>query len=122
MTLNEYQQAAMSTCTMSSHNMVYMLMGLCEEVGELQGKFSKAVRKKQLYANSYNQFIPTKEWFGHLNELREDIKKEAGDVAWMLAGFCKVMGWTLEEVCQLNLDKLESRQQRGVIVGEGDNR
>ena len=38
------------------------------------------------------------------------------------AGLCRVMGWTLEEVCQANLDKLASRKGRGVIDGNGDNR
>ena len=92
MQLNEYQEKAMTTCMDSSHNMVYMLMGLCEEVGELQGKFSKAVRKGLLEANHHNQFIPTKGNAGKLDELRNAIKAEAGDVAWMLVGFCDVMG------------------------------
>lgn len=122
MTLNEYQDAAMMTCMPSSHNMLYMLFGLCEETGELQGKFSKAIRKGLLQATSYNQIIPTNDNVGKLDDLRNDIKKECGDVAWMLAGVCKVMGWTLEEVCQLNIDKLADRQKRGVIDSKGDNR
>ena len=32
------------------------------------------------------------------------------------------MGMKLEEIAQMNLDKLTSRQQRGVIDGNGDNR
>nr|CAI9751227.1 hypothetical protein WMHIBSEC_WMHIBSEC_CDS_0051 [Caudoviricetes sp.]CAI9751786.1 hypothetical protein AZFZUZMX_AZFZUZMX_CDS_0051 [Caudoviricetes sp.] len=32
------------------------------------------------------------------------------------------MGWKLEDVAKLNLEKLASRQQRGVIDGNGDNR
>ena len=122
MELNKYQELAMTTCMESSNNMVYMLMGLCEEVGELQGKFSKAVRKGLLEANHHNQFVPTRGNQGKLDELREAIKAEAGDVAWMLVGFCKVMGWSFEDVCQGNLDKLASRKERKVIDGNGDNR
>jgi NTP pyrophosphatase (non-canonical NTP hydrolase) len=55
-------------------------------------------------------------------EQLDELKKEAGDIAWQLAGLCQVMGWTLEEVCQQNLDKLASRKQRNVIDGDGDNR
>lgn len=120
MTLNEYQKLAMTTCMDSSDNMVYMLMGLCEEVGELQGKFSKAVRKGLLEANHHNQFAPTNGNRGKLDDLRNAIKAEAGDVAWMLVGFCKVMGWSFEEVCQGNLDKLAARKAIGTIVGNGD--
>lgn len=122
MELNEYQKRAMTTCTKYSNNMLYMLFGLCEETGELQGKFSKAIRKGLLHASCYNQIIPTDGNIGKLEDLRNDIKKECGDVAWMLAGVCSVMGWSLEEVCQMNLDKLADRQNRNVIVGEGDNR
>ena len=120
--LNEYQDKAMETCTAESKSVLYMLSGLSEEVGELNGKFAKAVRKGLLRANSYNNYIPAPGYEGKLDDLRNEIKKEAGDVAWMLAGFCKVMGWTLSEVCQLNIDKLADRKKRGVIVGKGDNR
>jgi hypothetical protein len=32
------------------------------------------------------------------------------------------LDYTLEEIMQMNLDKLASRQQRGVISGSGDDR
>jgi hypothetical protein len=32
------------------------------------------------------------------------------------------MDYSLEEIAQTNLDKLASRQERGVITGSGDNR
>ena len=56
------------------------------------------------------------------DEEKDALAKEAGDIAWQLAGLCHVMGWSLEDVCQQNLDKLASRQQRGVIDGSGDER
>ena len=56
------------------------------------------------------------------NEEIQDLQKELGDVLWQLSGLCSVMGWSLEEVAQQNLDKLASRQQRNVIEGNGDNR
>ena len=33
-----------------------------------------------------------------------------------------VTGWSFEDVLKANLDKLASRQQRGVLTGAGDNR
>lgn len=55
-------------------------------------------------------------------ELRNAIKKEMGDVLWMLSQTAALMGITLETVARENIAKLTDRQQRGVIVGEGDNR
>lgn len=123
MTLNEYQEKAMATCLPSSDNFSYMMLNLVGEVGEFASKVAKGIRKEQLSvvdngtAYIYNSNEPSPE-----DTLKFELKKEAGDVAWQLAGLCKVMGWTLEEVCQMNLDKLASRQQRGVIDGNGDNR
>jgi NTP pyrophosphatase (non-canonical NTP hydrolase) len=74
------------------------------------------MKKKDVAANDI-YFIDE-----NAEEIRESMKKEIGDVLWMAAGIAKEMGWTLEEVCQANLDKLADRQKRGKIVGSGDNR
>lgn len=116
MELNEYQEKAMATCLPESRNYSYMFQGLVEEVGELSGKISKAIRKGMAEIN-YNLLC-----IGDSPELKDSIKKELGDVAWMLAGLCEVLGYKLEDICQCNLDKLASRAKRGVINGEGDNR
>lgn len=48
MTLNDYQEKAMTTCTASSNNDAYALFGLVAEVGELADKVAKAVRKGEI--------------------------------------------------------------------------
>lgn len=120
LTLNEYQKKAMTTCMESSGNMLYMMMGLCEEVGELQGKFSKGIRKKHIEATSLNNFRCFDMEYNEYEEWLELVQKEVGDVLWMVAGFCNVMGWSLEEVAKLNLDKLAARKAVGTIDGNGD--
>lgn len=120
LTLNEYQKKAMATCMESSDNMLYMMMGLCEEVGELQGKFSKGIRKKHIEATSLNNFRCFDMEYNEYEEWLELVQKEVGDVLWMVAGFCNVMGWSLEEVAKLNLDKLAARKAVGTIDGNGD--
>lgn len=55
-------------------------------------------------------------------ELMDNITKECGDVLWMLAGVHSVLNKRLETTAHLNIHKLTSRKNRGVIVGEGDNR
>lgn len=47
MTLNEYQQQAMTTCLPESENFAYMMLNLVGEVGEIAGKISKMIRKGQ---------------------------------------------------------------------------
>lgn len=118
MTLNEYQERAMTTCTDSSRNFAYMFMNLVGEVGEFASKCAKFIRKGKARFRENNQFCP----ISVDAQEREDLRKEIGDCLWQISGLCSVMGWTLEEVAQENLDKLADRQKRDVIVGEGDNR
>jgi len=121
MTLNEYQTIAMTTCMDSCKNESYMMLNLVGEVGELASKMAKAIRKGKAMID-YNHFITEFGSDAMTEQEIHDLKAECGDVAWQLAGLCTVMDWTLEEVCQENLDKLASRKERGVIAGNGDNR
>lgn len=131
MELNEYQEKAMSTCMPSCKNISYMLLNLVGEVGEFSSKLAKAIRKNQVSIGgktSVNRNIltvrddsPETLEFDVLS-FDDELKKEAGDILWQLAGLYRVMGWNLEDVAQGNLDKLASRKARGVIDGSGDNR
>lgn len=121
MLLNEYQQQAMTTCMPSSENFSYMFLNLVGEVGEFASKVAKHIRKEKLALDNNNlqgKWNLDDDTNTEINEL----KKETGDILWQLSGLCTVMGWSLEDVAQMNLDKLASRNQRGVIDGNGDNR
>lgn len=123
MTLTEYQRQAMTTCMSSCNNFSYMMLNLVGEVGELASKVAKAIRKGEATTSNGHMRHPSTRSID--DELEEAMKLEAGDVLWQLAGLCSVMGWDLEDVAKMNLDnldKLDSRQQRGVIDGNGDNR
>lgn len=127
MELNEYQKRAMSTCMPSCENISYMLLNLVGEVGEFASKVAKAVRKDQVKIGWWeegeeaeeNDLIPTGS-FAEWDELKEQLKKELGDILWQTAGVAYVMNWTLEEVGLGNLDKLAKRKEAGTIVGNGD--
>lgn len=114
MTLNEYQQQAMTTCMPSCENFSYMMLNLVSEVGEVAGKVAKAIRKGQTTIEA--------NFLDYDNELAEALQKECGDVLWQLSGLCYDMGWSLEDIAQQNLDKLADRKQRHVIDGSGDER
>lgn len=117
MTLNDYQIKAMVTNAPCSDNDTYSLFGLIAEVGELADKVAKAVRKDYLYIDGNDIHLRV-----NIADLSEGIKKELGDVLWFVAHFAQRFGWSLEEVAQLNLDKLADRAKRNVIIGDGDNR
>jgi hypothetical protein len=51
-----------------------------------------------------------------------DIVAEAGDVLWNLSAILSDYGISLHEVAAFNIKKLKSRQERGVIRGNGGNR
>lgn len=112
MTLNDYQRQAMTTCLPSCQNMAYMLFGLVEEVGELSSVVSKSIRRRDVVLN-FNSFD---RYSAEFHEKFEAMKKEAGDILWMLSGFCEVHGWTLEDIARGNLSKLHDRATRGQIV------
>ena len=121
MTLNEYQEKAMTTCMESSHNPLYMLFMLGEEIGELQGKFSKAIRKGWITFVD-NKFVVNKYKVSDEEIMKwlELVEKETGDVLWGLAGLCDVCNWSLGEIAEINLEKLAARKAIGTIDGNGD--
>ena len=121
MQLNDYQKSAMTTCMESSNNFSYMFLNLVGEVGEFASKVAKHIRKEH-YSIMDNRIFDGKNIDG-LNEpevAMEELKKEAGDILWQLSGLCSVMGWSLEEIAQMNLDKLAARKAVGTIDGNGD--
>ena len=56
------------------------------------------------------------------DEKRLEIVKEIGDVLWYCATLARDLGYELDDVAQMNVDKLRSRMQRHIISGSGDNR
>ncbi len=120
MTLNQYQKEAMVTCMDTCRNISYMLINLVGETGEFSSKVSKAIRKgnAEIVNNHLVPLVGSDKW----NEIEQELKLEAGDIAWQLSGLCSVMGWKLDDICKMNIDKLASRKKRGVIDGNGDFR
>ena len=133
MELNDYQKQAMTTCMDSCDNFSYMMLNLVAELGEFSGKVAKAIRKKKAsigtpeqQENAYpNELLFNAELLQgspEFGEFIDELKKEAGDILWQLSGLCNVMGWELEDVARMNLEKLADRKNRGVIDGNGDRR
>ena len=120
MELNNYQERAMGTCLPSCENIVYMLNGLTAEVGEINDKVAKWVRKGIAHIDN-NQLVFNTSDESAVEDYRHELIKEVGDCAWFIAGISMVLGASLEEVAQINLDKLANRKKEGTIINHNDH-
>ena len=104
MNFRDYQELAETTAMYPENaKITYPLLGLNGEIGEVCEKVKKHIRDGR--------------------ELdKEDLTKELGDVLWYLAITARDLGIDLQEVAEVNIAKLKSRQERGVLGGSGDNR
>ena len=121
MELNDYQKKAMTTCMDSCDNFAYMMLNLVGELGEFASKVAKQIRKENITLERNGIFRTIK---GHYelqgSEFKAELRKEAGDMLWQLAGLIGVMGWSLEDVAAENFEKLAARKKAGTIDGDGD--
>lgn len=53
---------------------------------------------------------------------KEHLAKELGDVAWYLAISADALGYSLEEILQMNIDKLKARYPEGFDEDRSVNR
>lgn len=100
MTPNEYQKEALRTASGMSKEyprILNGLMGLNGEAGECID-----ILKKHLYQ-------------GHAFD-SEHMAKELGDVAWYLAISAEAIGYDLETIFQMNIDKLRARYPDGSVI------
>ena len=52
----------------------------------------------------------------------EHAKKECGDIFWYLAIICESLRWDIDEIMQMNIDKLKARYPEGFSVERANNR
>lgn len=109
MNFDEYQKQASKFAVYESQ--YYPFFGIAEEVGEFVGLAAKLERGDSI-----------KERFGSIAGVHEAFAKEAGDILWQLSQCLEEMNISMQEVAEMNLKKLEDRQQRGVLKGAGSDR
>jgi NTP pyrophosphatase (non-canonical NTP hydrolase) len=109
MNLNDYQTAALRTAAPKDkkNEFFHLVLGLVGESGEIAEKVKKIVRDQDSDTSKVDA---------------EDLKKELGDVMWYVAVLADHFNISLDDVAEMNIAKLASRQQRGVLGGSGDNR
>lgn len=104
-TINEYQKLASRTIDKKmGHKAIeyHALHGMVGEIGELHS----------LYQKMYQ---------GH-EFSREHAKKELGDLLWFIAEYCTANGWSMDEIAQINIDKLKARYPDGFETERSLNR
>lgn len=94
---NRYQELAMRTCAIPLERkediVRHGVFGLCSEAGEVAGIFQKIYQGHEVN--------------------RDHLKKELGDVLWMVAEICHAYGFELEDIMRLNIEKLRARYPEG---------
>lgn len=107
LTMDDYQALAIDTAVYpgkgSLSGLMYTGLGL-GEAGEVQGKIKKLYRD------------------GNDTSKYQAIMEELGDLLWYVAATANELGYPLNIVAERNIEKLQSRKERGVLGGSGDNR
>lgn len=101
--LDAYQRAALRTQNTDLSVRDAMAQGALGVAGEA-GEVADLI-KKHLFHDKRN--------------VREQVKKELGDVLWYVATLAHTFGLTLSEVANANIDKLHERYPEGFKPGGG---
>ena len=89
--------------TKGRERLVENTLGLVGEAGEVSEKVKKLFRDKNKFTD-------------------EEVLKELGDVLFYTVALANIFGGNLKKVMEMNMAKLDDREQRGVLKGSGDNR
>ena len=112
----EYEWRSMDTAIYPGA-LLYPILGLVGEAGEVAEKVKKHFRDGN--HDDVQMSDPEREMSP---EFRRELAKELGDVLWYVTAVASDIGYSLDEVASLNLEKLESRQNRDQLHGSGDDR
>ncbi|MCK4823128.1 nucleoside triphosphate pyrophosphohydrolase family protein [bacterium] len=105
----DYQVSARKTAIYPNRgeNLVYPVLGLNGEAGEVAEKVKKLIRDNE---SKFDK------------KFSDDMVKELGDVLWYVAAICDEMGFSMATIAQTNIKKLNDRSIRNKLSGSGDNR
>jgi len=109
MKFDDYQKESRKTALYpdAGKNFVFPVIGLAGETGEVSEKIKKVIRDKDGIMDG---------------EAKASIKKELGDVLWYIAQLATELDLSLTDIAKSNIDKINSRVEREMVSGDGDDR
>ena len=120
----EYQNLAMRT---NDGNATNRLLNLTlsdtteNGIGEDTGTILLACLGLSGEVGEFNDMI--KKWIFHEKDLDEEhLKKELGDIMWYIAMMCHAFRWNLDEIMEMNINKLKARYPEGFDTNRSNNR
>ena len=120
MTGNEYKYLAMRTNDGKATERLSFWMGANDTTIDVGGVLNGCLG---LAGESGELLDMVKKWIFHNTRLdRDHAKKEVGDVLWYVAMICHSMGWDLDEIMQMNVDKLKARYPMGFDTEKSNHR
>jgi len=115
LTLDAYQDRA-SDYIFYKGSLLYPTLGLTGEAGEVAEKVKKLYRDDEI---NFMREDMTEELTA---DQANDLALELGDVLFYVAAIAGDIGYSLEEIADMNIDKLAQRQARNTLSGSGDHR
>jgi NTP pyrophosphatase (non-canonical NTP hydrolase) len=114
MNFDDYQYKAAETAIYKDKDkLLYTALGLAGESGEIANKVKKIIRDREFEGNAVDSLN---------HEEKYALIKELGDVLWYVSAIAHDLGFSLSNVADINVGKLQSRKERGVLQGSGDTR
>ena len=120
----EYQNLAMRT---NDGNATNRLLNLTlsdtteNGIGEDTGTVLNACLGLSGEVGEFNDMI--KKWIFHEKDLDEEhLKKELGDIMWYIAMMCHAFRWGLDEIMEMNINKLKARYPDEFDTDRANNR
>lgn len=117
MTTKEYEEFVKQAAFFDDEiGLAYAAIGISDEGGEVAGKIKKLYRDEKYH----KQDAVGQALLRQAN--REPIGKELGDVLWYIVALGRQFDLSLDDIMEMNVEKITSRKERGTLKGSGDDR
>lgn len=112
MTGKEYKEQAMVTANHEATSFLKDMLG--NGGGADIGKAFNAALGLSGEVGEFNDMLKKCVFHGKKMD-EEHLKKELGDICWYIALACDAFGWDMDEIMQMNIDKLTARYHGGTF-------